>query len=167
MKHSEDENDAVFSPPTFSLKRGRIALGLAPDHTRCRQLREAGFTSVVSLTSHSELSPSPSEAVTACGITWRWMPCSLKPEMSERDQAILWEYLQDLQKMLKDGEQVFIHCDETYRRCALLFFALCHACAIPSTSAYPALSSLLPSHVHTLARNELTWAAGLGATSPY
>mgnify|MGYP001483392185 CR=1 FL=1 len=162
----DSQHSATLSPG-YRLLGGRAFAGSQPFNEQCRDLKSQGITYVISFTGKDDNVEATQRASVACNINWRWMPFTQTLDCTDAEQAMMWEYLHEMRQLLIEGESLYMHCDEANKRCGLMFFALCHACSLPSANAYPALISQLASQAHSLPRAELQWAASLGTSLPY
>ncbi|QJR80184.1 hypothetical protein CA267_005040 [Alteromonas pelagimontana] len=148
----------------FKIAGGSICLGTAPDAKRCVALRNAGFTHIATVQTSDESARTVQHAVQESGVTWIWLPFEHTIQCSESEQAHLQQYIVELQQTLQKAGSVYLHCDNSLRRCGLLFFALCHYLRLPSANAYSALHCFDAKSANGLPRQELEWAAALGSS---
>ncbi|WP_246601091.1 hypothetical protein [Alteromonas antoniana] len=151
---------------SFSLYAGQLALGTEPDERQLRNLKAQGVSHIAVFLTDDENAISLRQRSREAGMEWLWMPVHQTLSASDIQRTYLHQYLTELSQLLKEGARIYFYCDESMHRCALMVYALCHACRIPSSSAYPILHSMPALHANTLTRESLHWAAGLGTSAP-
>lgn len=150
----------------FSLSAGRICLGGKPSPDSYKKLKTLGVTHLATVQTGEEQAPIIRDNAQAAGLGWLWVPFTPPASPTPTEDVHLHQYLHELSQMLREGASIYLHCDGTGHRCSLLFYALCHYCGLPSSSAYSALHSFGHGSANQLSRAELSWAAGLGHTAP-
>lgn len=150
---------------SFRLHSGLVTFGPAPDEEQFARLHSNEFTHVAAFLTDDEHATQWRQRTLDEGFEWLWMPVHQTLSATEIQRTHLHQYLAELSQTLKEGARIYFYCDQSMHRCALMFYALCHACRIPSSSAYPILHSLPPLNANTLTRESLHWAAKLGAGS--
>ncbi|WP_218352155.1 hypothetical protein [Alteromonas lipotrueiana] len=162
------ESDSSCTVPAalswFNTSVGRITLGPRPQQQDLPGLEQAQVSHIVSLQTSTEDSKALEKLLNKSNIQWRWMPIEISRPSKAADVAMLQQYLNETQKLLASGASIYVHCNDSANRCSLFLYALLHHLRLPSSSAYSALYSLQCSAVHTIARNDLAWAADLGAS---
>ncbi len=151
---------------SFELYSGQITFGPAPEKSQLAQLKAQGVTHIAAFLTEEEDATTWRQQTLDAGIDWLWMPVHQTLSASDIQRQHLHQYLNELSQTLKEGARIYLYCDDSMHRCALMFYALCHACRIPSSSAYPILHSIPVLNANTLTRESLHWAAQLGASAP-
>lgn len=164
MTETQQSKNAKLS--SFSLYAGQLALGTEPDERQLRNLKAQGVSHIAVFLTDDENATSLRQRSREAGMEWLWMPVHQTLSASDIQRTHLHQYLTELSQLLKEGARIYFYCDESMHRCALMFYALCHACRIPSSSAYPILHSMPALQANTLTRESLHWAAGLGTSAP-
>ena len=159
----KSENSNLSS---FSLFAGKVAFGAQPDEERLASQKSQRFSHITVLLTDDEDARHWRQRTLAAGMEWLWMPVHQTLSASDIQRTHLHHYLAELSQLLKEGARIYFYCDDSMHRCALLFYALCHACRIPSSSAYPILHSMSAFNANSLTRESLHWAAQLGADAP-
>ncbi|WP_414829917.1 hypothetical protein [Alteromonas sp. H39] len=159
----QSENATLSS---FSLYAGQLAFGTEPNEERLRNLKAQGVSHIAAFLTDEENATHWRQFTRDTGLEWLWMPVHQTLSASDIQRTHLHQYLTELSQLLKEGAYVYFYCDDSMHRCALMFYALCHACRIPSSSAYPILHSMPALNANTLTRESLHWAARLGASTP-
>ena len=150
----------------FSLRSGKIGIGKQPTHDTLNTLKDAGVTHIATVQTHKESALNVRSLAQSASLEWLWLPFEHSSVESANDDSHLHQYLHELSIRLTEGAHVYLHCGDSQTRCSLLFYALCHYCRIPSSSAYNALHSFDAKAANQLPRKKLSWAAQLGHAAP-
>ncbi|WP_137167931.1 hypothetical protein [Salinimonas lutimaris] len=151
----------------FRTSVGRITLGPAPDESSITTLQHDTVSHIATIQTTAENADEVRQLAEQANIRWLWIPFENTTQSSERDVAMLQQYIAELRQILTQGGSIYLHCAPGKERCRLLFYALCHHLKMPSANAYSALHSFSAQGANGLSRKELSWAADLGSSVRY
>jgi protein-tyrosine phosphatase len=158
--------NASITAQVVAVRDGMLCIGHRPKHSDLFDLRDEGFTHVVTVQSKSEEARDIGHETERIGLRWIWLPLGTAkvPVKDEEDIRHIKTVLRQLVSLLNHSEpvaKIYLHCSAGLHRTGMITFALLRLLGYSQAEAMDLLTGLRELTAQNVGAERIAWAESL------
>jgi len=153
--------DESITAHVVPIRNGLLSIGHRPKVSDILDLRDEGFTHVVTVLGEAEKALEIGREVKKLGLLWIWLPLgsAKTPVENEEDMQHIETVIQQLVTLFHNSEtKVYLHCSAGMHRTGMITFVLLRRLGYDPTEAMVLLTRLRELTAHNVGEERIAWA---------